>query len=216
VGTDSHFFYAFTDSELRRKGRMTDYQRRRREELETVDGRPDPKSIEKEVAELLRLVPVSSGHMELRTDDHKAYPRAIRRVQGVKIDQQVTSSKERRDSRNPLFPANWLDLLIRHGSSNHKRETIAFSKRRQNAAERLAITQVWRNFIKPLTEKGGESPPAHQLGLIDRALTVAEVLKERLFPTRISLPARLQDYYWRRIRTRRIRRCRVHALSFAQ
>src|SRR5258706_603453 len=34
IGVRSHFIYGFTDSELRRKGRMTDAQRRRRSELD--------------------------------------------------------------------------------------------------------------------------------------------------------------------------------------
>ena len=57
AGSESHFFYAFTDSELRRKGRMTAWQKQRREELEQQHGRPDPKSIEKEIAELVKLLP---------------------------------------------------------------------------------------------------------------------------------------------------------------
>jgi len=216
VGADSHFFYCFTDSELRRKGRMTEHQKRRREELEGRDGRPEPKSVEKEVAELLRLIPIENGRLELRTDDHRAYPRSLRLLPGLQADHQITSSKERRTSRNPLFPVNWLDLLIRHGSSNHKRETIAFSKRRQNGAEKLVIQQVWRNFIKALTEKGGEPPPAVRLGLIDRALHFAEVLKERLFPSQILLPARLAIYYRRETITRRIPHSRRHELIYAQ
>ncbi len=216
VGANSQFLYAFTDSELRRKGRMTDYQKRRREWLEAVDGRPDPKSIEKEVAELLRLVPIESDRLELRTDDHRAYPRALKRLPHLQVDHQITSSKKRRDSRNPLFPVNWVDLLLRHGSSNHKRETIAFSKRRQNAVERLAVFQVWRNFIKPMTEKRQEPPPAQRLGLVDRALEVADVLKRRLFPSRVVLPERLAIYYRRDLVTRRLPRGRRHQLSYAQ
>ena len=61
VGCDSHFFYGFTDSPLRRKGRMTPRQRIRREQLELQLGRPDPGSIRHEVAALLRLCGLSSG-----------------------------------------------------------------------------------------------------------------------------------------------------------
>ena len=216
VGANSQFLHAFTDSELRRKGSMTAYQKQRRAWLEAEDGRPDPKSIEKEVAELLRLVPIESGMLELRTDDHRAYPRSLKRLPHLRVDHQITSSKRRRDSRNPLFPVNWVDLLIRHGSSNHKRETIAFSKRRQNAAEKLAIFQVWRNFIKPMTEKRSGPPPAQCLGLVDRALEVVDVLKRRLFPSRVVLPERLAVYYRREIVTRRLPRGRRHQLSYAQ
>jgi hypothetical protein len=46
VGADSHYGYAFTHSELRRKGRMTTDQKGKRAALEQRHGRPDPKAIE--------------------------------------------------------------------------------------------------------------------------------------------------------------------------
>jgi hypothetical protein len=215
VGQRSQFFHAFTDAELRRKGSMTVYQKQRRQELEATLGRPDPKAIEKEVAALIDLVPPASGPQEIHSDDHRAYPRALRRLPGRAFLHRVTSSRKRRDARNPLFAVNWLDLLIRHGSSNHKRETIAFSKRRQNAAEKLAILQVWRNFIRPLTMKRRQPPPAVQIGLIGRALSIAEVLARRLFPSRVRLPDRLAIYYWRETPTRAIPNATRHALRYA-
>jgi hypothetical protein len=42
-------------------------------------------------------------------------------------------------TQNPLFPVNLADLLLRHSSANHKRETLAFSKRRQGTLYRMAI-----------------------------------------------------------------------------
>jgi hypothetical protein len=45
-------------------------------------------------------------------------------------------------TQNPLFPVNLADLLLRHSSVNHKRETLAFSKRRQGALYRVAIWVV--------------------------------------------------------------------------
>ena len=52
---------------------------------------------------------------------------------------------------------NLADLLLRHSSANHKRETIPFSKRRQGA-----------------------------LGLTQRRLGVGEILGSRLFPDRVA------------------------------
>jgi transposase-like protein len=212
VGARTHFVYGFTDSELRRKGRMTRVQKARRAWLEKTIGRPDPKSIEKEMAELLRLLP--EGEIDLRTDEHFAYPRAVRRS-GRLVRHSVTSSKEARTAHNPLFPVNLWDLLIRHSSSNHKRETIAFSKRRQNAAEKLAALQVWRNFLKSFSEKKQDSTPAMRLGLLKGKLSVGDVLKERLFVSVIGLPVRLQRYYFREIVTRRIPNGRTHDCSLA-
>jgi hypothetical protein len=131
------------------------------------------------------------------------------------IEHHVTPGTERRTSRNPLFPINLLDLLIRHGSANHKRETIAFSKRRQSAIERLAVLQVWRTFIKPFSERRGGGTPAQRVGLLERALSVREVLKSRLFPSRIALPERLMGYYRREVATAAIPRPQRHRLTYA-
>jgi transposase-like protein len=215
VGAGSHFLYGFTDSELRRKGRMTARQRVRRAELEATLGRPDPKSIEREVAELFRLVAPRSQRLAVHSDDHPAYPRAFRRLPRLTIHHQVTPGTLRRTTANPLFPINLADLLIRHSGANHKRETIAFSKRRQSAAERLTVFQVWRNFIKPISERRGGATPAMRLGLRERPLTVPEVLTERLFVSRVRLPERLALYYWRRIHTRALPRERHHRCRYA-
>ena len=215
VGCHSHFLYGFTDSPLRRKGRMTRFQQSRRAALEHQLGRPDPGSIRKEVANLLRLCGLSKGAVELYSDDHPAYPRAFRLVPDLTVHHHVTSSLERRTTKNPLFPVNLIDLLIRHNSANHKRETIAFSKRRQGAIERLAVLQVWRNFIKPFSERRGGGTPAQRLGLLNRALTVREVLEKRLFPSRIGMPDRLMEYYRRDVITPALGRHQFHRLSYA-
>ena len=215
VGKASHFFYLFTDSPLRRKGRMTTHQLHRRIRLEERLGRPDPKSIQIRVAELLCLATEPGQSIDLHTDDHPAYPRAIRSVPGLTIQHQVTSSRDRRTSRNPLFPVNLLDLLIRHGSANHKRETIAFSKRRQGAIERLAILQVWRNFVQPFSERRKGPTPAQKLGLMDRALSVGEILKKRLFRSLVRLPEALTHYYRRGVATAAFKINRTHRLTYA-
>jgi transposase-like protein len=215
VGAASHFFYGFTDSELRRKGRMTAAQKARRAELEQRFGRPDPKSIEREVAALLAVVVPPGTPADLRSDDHPAYRRAQRRLPDRAFRHGVTPGRAARTPQNPLFPVNLLDLLLRHSSANHKRETLAFSKRRQSAAERIALFLVWRNYVKSFSERRRDATPAQRLGVCARRLTLDEVLRVRLFPTRIALPERVADYYWRRIHTRRIPNGRRHALKLA-
>jgi hypothetical protein len=215
VGAHSQFFHAFTDSELRRKGRMTAPQKERRAELEALLGRPDPRSIEREMAALLALVVPEQGAAEVRSDEHPAYPRALRRLADRQITHRVTSSRRPRTPQNPLFPVNLLDLLIRHSSANHKRETIAFSKRRQCAAYRLAILLVWRNYLKSVSERRQDKTPAQRLGILERKLNVDDLLAERLFPTSIRLPDRISQYYWRRVPTRRIANAPEHRLAYA-
>lgn len=215
VGASSHFVYGFTDAELRRKGRMTARQRMRREELEARFGRPDPRAIEREMAALVELVAPGNAPLTLRCDKHPDYPRAFASVKDRPFTYLTTHSKVARTAHNPLFAINRVDLWIRHASANHKRETIAFSKRRQSAAERLFLLLVWLNYLKPFSERKQDATPAQRLGIVKRKLTVEDVLKERLFPTRVGLPERWVPYYWRLTPTRRIPNARKHTCKYA-
>ena len=214
VEADTGFFLYHTDSELRRKGRMTAGQRKRRAWIEQTYGRPDPQAIRKDMTELLEVSLQGTDQGVVRSDEHRSYPPAIKRV-GCRIRHEQTSSKAARTARNPLFAVNELDLLIRHSQSNHKRETIAFSKRRQGSAEKLSILLVWRNYVKSHREKRPGTTPAMRKGLLQKPLGIEELLGQRLFPGRIGLPARWQEYYDRTIRTRELAVNRVHGLRYA-
>jgi transposase-like protein len=215
IGAASHFVYGLTDSELRRKGRMTDVQKRRRLTLETRYGRPDPQAIERDMAALLAIVTPPGSALELHSDDHPAYPRAVRRIPDRRFAHRITPSTAPRTPQNPLFPVNLFDLLVRHSSANHKRETIAFSKRRQSAMERLFVFLVWRNTMKSFSERKRDATPAQRLGLLPRRLDVEAVLAERLFPSRVALPERWQQYYRREVATRRIENGQRYLATYA-
>ena len=215
AGARSHFFYGFTDTELRRSGRMTARQREKRRRLELRYGRPDPRGIERDTTELLRIAAPAPQVLELHTDEHSDYPRAVRSLPHLQVKHHTISSRAARTPRNPLFPINLLDLLIRHSSANHKRETIAFSKRRQSAAERLWVLLVWRNYMKSFSERKRDATPAMRLGVTDQKLQARDVLAERMFPSRLPLPERWARYYWREVNTRMIPHCSRHSRVFA-
>jgi len=215
VGKHSHFFHQFTDSPMRRKGSMRADQKRQRTKLEETLGRPDPKAIEKGVAEVLRMALPEGASLTLHSDEHPAYPRAFKRLPELKIEHVMTPSKEARRPQNPLFPVNLLDLLVRHNGSNHKRETIAFSKRRQGAIERLAAMQVWRNFMRPFSVRKRGPTPAQRAGVMSSKLSVAQLLIKRLFVTHANLPETLAGYYWREVKTSALKVNRTHRLTYA-
>jgi transposase-like protein len=211
----SHFFYGFTVSELRRSGAMREDQKRRRGELERRHGRSDPRATEKDVATLLATLCPRPQPLELHTDEHHDYPRALRRVPHLAVAHHTISSRAARTPRNPLFPINLLDLLIRHSGANHKRESIAFSKRRQSAAARISIFAVWRNYQKSFSERQRDATPAMKLGVESRRWSTEEILAARLFVTRVGLPAPWLRQYRGTITTRYLARNRVHALRYA-
>jgi hypothetical protein len=215
VGAESHFVYGFTHAELRRKGTMREAQRRRRAALERRYGKPDPKAIERGVIDLLRLAAPEPTTLVVRSDEHPAYPRALRQLKGWTVRHECTPSVAARTPGNPLFPVNLTDLLLRHNSANHKRETIAFSKRHQGVVERAAVLILWRNFMKPFSENHGGGTPAMRVGLQQRPLGLKTLLKTRRFPDRVGLPAPWRGYYERRVPTARIEHPRWHQLTRA-
>jgi transposase-like protein len=215
VGT-SLFVYGFNDAELRRSGTMRPAQALKRRILEGRVGRPDPQATRRRVEELLRRVVPPGGRVTLRSDEHRSYPQAIRRLRDRHVVHERTSSKAARTTSNPLFPANLSDLLLRHSSANHKRETVAFSKRRQSALYRLAIWVVWRNYMKDRSENRPKGTPAQALGLVPRTLALREVLGRRLFPERVAgIRGWLAACYFGRIPTRAIARCVGHEARYA-
>jgi hypothetical protein len=139
---------------------MRPSQRRKRARLEKKHGRPDPQATRRRVEELLRRAVPPGGAAVIRSDEHPAYPQAMRRLRDRTFRHETISSKAARTTQNPLFPVNLADLLLRHCSANHKRETIAFSKRRQGVLYRAAIWVVWKNYIKSLSENRRDAPLA--------------------------------------------------------
>ncbi len=211
----SHFVYGFNEAELRRSGTMTRAQRRRRAVLEQHYGRADPRATHRAVAEIVGRVVPAGAWAELWSDEHRTYPTALRQLPRRQISHRTVSSRMARTPTNPLFPVNLADLLLRHTGANHKRETIAFSKRRQGAMYRLAIWQVWRNYVKWTSERRREHTPAQALGIVGRRLQVTDVLRERLFPSRFALAPWLMHCYAGRIPTRRFARIRIHSARLA-
>jgi transposase-like protein len=214
VDVSSGYFLYHTDSPLRRKGRMRPRQKARRAVLERTMGKASPRAVEEAVRDLLHAVVAQHPAPVIRSDDHLAYVRAVRTLPGRAIH-RTTSSRRRRDRRNPLWEINLLDLMIRHSTAAHKRETIAWAKRRQASIEKLTIFQVWRNYIKRRWEKGARETPAMILGIANRPWTLWDVLKNRLFFNRTPLTQLWETYYRREVDTRAITSNRTHHLFYA-
>jgi hypothetical protein len=183
--------------------------------LETRYGRADPRATRRAVAELVARVVPPGARVVIRSDEHRDYPRALGRLADRALRHETTSSRVPRTARNPLFPVNLADLLLRHGGGNHKRETIAFSKRRQGAVYRAWIWLVWRNYMKATSERRRDDPPAVRIGQIPRRLALRNVLAARRFPTRTPLEGWSAHCYYARIPTRALPTAREHRLRYA-
>ena len=214
VHRPTSFFVHFTDSEVRRSGTMTEKQKRQRAALERIRGKPDPQAVRKDMQDLLEFVTEGAREMTIHSDDHKAYPRAIRNLT-CKARHIVTSSKDIRNRINKLFEINLLDLLIRHSEAEHTRETIAYPTRRNCSAYKLAIFLVLRNYLKTRRVRRSRQTPAQLLGLCRRRLTVEEVLGRRLFVDQVGLTGRWLEYYRQEVVTRALKINRRHELTYA-
>jgi len=209
-------FAYFTDSPVRRSGKMTEAQKKRREELEKALGTPDPKAVAKDILSLLQTVLGDQVAAIMHSDGHKAFLWAIKQLK-CSVRHLVTSSKDHRSKDNDLWEINLLDMVIRHGSANHKRETIAWSKRRQKMVERMVIFLVSRNYMNGRRVKEGPRSPTPTMarGMTDHWITPDELFEKRLFRDQVELSERWAEYYDGLIKTVALDVNKAHTLKYA-
>ena len=156
AGHQSEYIYTMGYSQLRRKGRMTEKQKLKRQAEENSLGRAPKKAVEMSVASLLTdlgklLYRKEIGKKILFSDEHAAYKRSLKRIVDAQdyFDHQTISSKKPRTRSNPLFPVNYIDRQIRKDSANHVRETVQFSRCPSAMMARLTIYQMYHNYLMP-------------------------------------------------------------------
>ena len=201
VGKDSQVVFGFDYVTLRRKGRMTDEQKHRREELERRF-RADPKGIERSFRSLYLLVShlICEGRREsvsCYTDEHSAYERAWRRtfaLKGLRIQRRVKceriNSREVRNRANPLFAVNYLDRQLRKDMAEHVRETVCFGRNVSRAIDRIAIYVVYHNLYKMYREaKGDKRTHAEVAGMSGEEVRSLKygMFSRRAFASHVSL-----------------------------
>ena len=169
VGAKSEFIYAQSFANLRRKGRMTPQQKKKRRELEAI-AKADPKAIEKSfrglVEDLIQFLKEKDVTRKvITTDEHKAYPRAFAKVKEFAqyFIQKTVSSRKARTIGNPLFPVNYIDRQIRKDVSDHVRETVQFAKCPSAMMIRLAIYRYHHNCLiaRRVCEERAGNPETH-------------------------------------------------------
>jgi len=196
IGTKSYYSHDFVVTPRRRSGTMTKEQKNRRAAYEKKYGRPDPRALTKDVLELLKASLPEAEAIELRTDDKREYVTALNRLENPDIEHLTTHSKKPRTPKNPLFAVNAHHMFLRHSGSNHKRDTIAFSKCFKSVVWRHVIFQVWQNLVKGASERNPGKTPAQRLGVTSKKWTVQEMLEVRRFVTRMPLRKRVFDAYF--------------------
>lgn len=197
LGTDSQFLYGVTHTTMRRKGRMTEDQRKTRERLERRY-RPPRGGFVNAFSGLVSEIPhywdpARLPHLDFRTDEHKLYPPALGRnarlaaaiAEGT-LSHRTWSSLLPRNFLNPLFSANYYDRELRKDIAAFHRESTCFTRNVANGMNRFVCHMIYHNYQKDWRVKwGSERTPVHAVvagvdsGRIGKGLAV--LFTERLF-----------------------------------
>ena len=184
TGSESQFIYGLVYTSLRRSGTMTAAQRVFRALIDTV-WRP-PRSVRQDCTALLTdLGPLIHratlrNRVEFATDEHRAYPQALKAVPALaaalregRLVHQRVSSRAARTRQNPLFPVNYVDRQMRKNLAEHVRETVRQGREINCQMERMAIFTALHNFLTP--HRIGDRADA---GASERHASVAQVAVE--------------------------------------
>lgn len=194
VGADSELIYQMGFAQLRRKGAMSDEQKARRKELEESLGKAPPKAVEDSVTRIVEdiclwLREKRFGPKRLRTDEHKAYVRSLKRVAEAQVllCHEQYSSEAPRTVGSPLFPVNYVDRQFRKDQINHVRETVQFARCPAAMMNRLTIYQGYHNYLMPrrvrAQRKGNWRTRGEALGIDPKRIwaTIVSLWGKRIF-----------------------------------
>ena len=228
VGADSWFVYALDPAPHGRTGRRSPTQAKRLRSRPKRDLRGRYLGSTRRVLDRLLDLRHPEKQLHLRWDGHADYERAAARLAP---DARLLIERHPNPRRGPrgaarsraavlrdhaMFPVDLLHKILRHSLAHHRRETIAFARRLNAALERLALSAVWRNFVKRRSERKPRSPtPAMELALTDERWTWSRLLSRRLFFHRCRLPAPWPELYRRRWTTPLLAHNTAHQLRRA-
>jgi transposase-like protein len=196
VGRSSTFIYHNTFSPLNRKGRMTEEQRVKNQELLKKFGPYPSNSVFEESLYIMRSLSSLGSGYKLYSDEHKSYARAHRSF-ASNLKHATISSRLRRDPLNPLFAINHLHMLYRHCFSSQQRETISFQKHEAALMEKVQLMKIYRNFMNPKFVKkckgdsrAHEWSPAMYVGVAKKVLSFEDVFGIRKVESQVKLDER--------------------------
>jgi hypothetical protein len=113
--------------------------------------------------------------MRLQSDMKKTYPTALAKAaSGRLFHHELTSSKDRRDYRNQLFPINHTLAMMRDGMSCLVRRNWAGPKKRFGLQRHCWIWIAWRNYVRGITGRT-RTTPAQALGVMSKAIKTQDL-----------------------------------------
>ena len=159
AGKDSQFVYSLSYAQLRRKGAMTEQQKKQAQTLKKRCPLPPNQIIRSfyHLTDVLKqlLLDSSPRFCFLATDEKREYQPPIQELQvnllreGILLQHQMISSQEVRNRDNPLFSPNYMDREFRKDLAEHRRETVCFARNTVCSMERMVVYLFYHNFLKP-------------------------------------------------------------------
>jgi hypothetical protein len=218
LGKDSQFLYSYTHATLRRKGRMTRVQRKRREYFDRICPLPRNalrRSCDRLFAAIPQLWrPARRSPLTLWTDEHRTYPLALSANGSIaaaashgSFIHATCSSKAPRTVTNPLFAANYYDRELRKDVASFRRESTCFTRNVAAGYLRFAVYTVWHNYQKShRIHSQIETPsPLHAevAGIANHRIEeeLGRMFRDRAFLSKHSLSPEETDIWLKRHRT---------------
>jgi hypothetical protein len=204
AGKQSQYLYFANYCTLRRKGRMSEQQKRKRMRLEER-WRADPRAVRRAFDEVVGHIRCAGGPQTVYTDEKSEYALSIRSIGEEKAIRHVrVSSKLPRTLGNELFSVNYLDREIRKDCANHVRETVCFSRDVNNCMERFWVYGVYHNYRKPYRIRHGETRTHAEVAGISAEAVRRELrgyYTRRSFLSRTQLTGSLRSLWLRELET---------------
>lgn len=208
VGTKSQYLYFFTHMKFKRKGRMSEEQKRVRELLyQRVNFERGRQS--RSFGEVMEKIAGMSGEgteVTLYTDEKKAYETAIRGNEKLsrmadeqRFSHEQTPSGAPRTFSNPLFAVNYYDREIRKDGAAHVRESVRFNRNVSGGLMRLACYGFYHNFIKRfrIRDPVGLKRRHYREAGIDEELVRTRL--EKIYDERVFISRELIEGFSRRL-----------------
>ena len=166
---------------------MKAWQAARLAEIEALEGkrRSQSRTCIQQSFEALNQLLAPDAAVLLQSDMKSTYPTECRRATwGRPFFHKTTSSRERRDYRNLLFPINHTLAMMRDGMSCLVRRSWSVSKTIRGLERHAAIWTAYRNYVRGVTIKT-KTTPAEVAGVCARRWSLKEVLRWR-WPSRMA------------------------------
>lgn len=193
IGKTSQYVYACDLAHLRRKGRMTEYQRQKRARLdrqECFSGEINASFTR--ICQTIYELAMKTDTIILHTDEKREYQAVLEMNNHIanKVRHITTSSRKARTYHNPLWPVNYYDRELRKDQAPQVRETTRWSQEANNCMERMYVYAGYHNFFKPFRIKQRDTRTHAEIAGFDAArlrMRLKTFFTRRFFFSRITL-----------------------------